>query len=1342
MGENLIPLFIHDKYSKNRFKGKFKAITMFVDIVGFTDMTEKLIHHGKEGAEILSEVIYQVFEPAIDSIYLHQGWVSTFAGDAFIAVFEGNDMINPIFAAKDIQSFFDLLKVETKYGDFDLKVRVGLSYGKVSWGIVETDKQSAYYFKGEAIRGCSWAEKICSPGEIIIDMKVKKLIPENAVLNRRNEGYFQLGKVKSPGPEITTLHSHVLKDSILSKFVPDEVLKMKELGEFRNVVSLFISFSTTDEPDELIKEVIKEIHQYGGYLNKVNFGDKGGVILILFGAPTGIEKPALRAVEFALSLIKAIDERTKVRIGITQGMVYAGMIGSGNRMEYTSIGEIVNLSARFMMEAEWGDIFVDEKIKRELGERFVSKYMGKLQLKGFAEKIPVHKIISEENIRERVFAGSMVGREKEIKELTQYIKPIKKGKFGGIIYVDGSPGIGKSRLVNGFKEKLKKENYTWFYLPCDNILRESFNPLVSFSKAYFNQDKKNSPEKNRRNFERKLMTLINETGDDEIKKELKRTESILGAMINLYEEDSLYQKLDAKGRYKNTLFAFKNLIKAESLLNPTIIELEDGQWIDADTLEFLSILTRNVEDFPFVIISTCRLKDDGSFFRFDLPEIPAHNIHLKKIDREMSNVLIEDRLGGKASVDLQKLICNKSEGNPFYIEQIVLYLLNSKAICKKEGIYELIEEKFRIPGKISSIVMARIDRLEAKLKELIKTASVLGREFSVRILSSMLRGEEIEDNLKKGEEEAIWRAVSEIIYIFTHTILRDTVYGVQLQKTLHSLHKLAAETMEKSYKEELNIHFGELAYHYEKAEVKNKAEEYLRKAGDYARNNYKNEDALNFYQRLLKYISSPEERIKVLEKKGEILELIGKWDKVEDIYRKNLENAKKINNRKAISDNQVNLGTILWRKGDNETAYKLLNLAKKTFEEMDDKKGLCRATGTLGNIYYREGDYQKAMEFYLKQSSISEELGIKKEKCVALKNMGNVHNSQSDYEKATEWYNKALIIAEDSELRQEISIILGNMAVMFKNQGNYQKAMEYCQKSLSIAEELGDILGVSYCSTTAGSISLERRKYSRALEYYRKQMDIDKELGNKQGITAALINMGEVYLYQDEYKKALNHNKRALKLAEELNDKHYILCATGNMGDAFKILGEYEKARKYYERCLSLCQELDSKQNISIAYGNIAELFRKTGNFDRAIDYLDKAIKISRELQLKPVLCSYLSRKADLFFSMNSPVEAKNLNDEAMQMAEEMQLNDILFQCEVLKSRILFEEDRNSAIEKLKNLLNDNSDEVKRATLHYELFQMTGDDFHKNKALNIYQKLYEKSPNIDYRDMVEELQEE
>ena len=798
----------------------------FLDISGFTAMTERLMQEGKEGAEILAKIINNIFEPVINTVYSVGGFISTFAGDAFTVVFANNKELNSIAAASEIVNIFkEYGKQQTKFGDFELFVKIGLSYGTVDWGIIGTETHKAYFFRGQAVDGCAHSEHHCQKMEIVIDDRLFSLISSVKLdFTKISLSYYKINSYDSSSIK-NDISDITIDLDILKMFMPDKVLQLKMLGEFREIVSVFVSFkepSTFEGLEASVKEIISLCDNYGGYFNKIDFGDKGGIILVLFGAPVSQEKLYQRAIDFVLSL--ATIDNFDYRAGITAGTAFAGIVGSNIRQEYTALGNIVNLSARLMMKADWHEILISPFVQKKLPQQYQTLSKGFYQFKGFTESIEIHQLQDRLLIHKELdYSGSFIGRKSEINEIQKLISPIFENKFGGLIYIDGEAGIGKSRFINELEHAV--DNCNWFYLPCDEILKKPFNPFEYFFKRYFEQSENNTTEINKSNFELNFSGLL-ENVSTEFQQELKRTKSVFGALVGLEWVNSLYSQLNGKGRYENTLYAIKTFFISQSAIKPSVIVIEDAHWLDADSLEMLKVLVRNVKNSPFIILVACRPQDNGEPFKLKINnelDNTSKRLLLLAFNKEMLTELLQDKLQFINIPDKTlELVWEKSEGNPFFVEQMVLYFLENKLF---DETYTLTSSIKNIPSGINEIIISRVDRLSLNVQETIKTASVLGKEFVLHILEKMLKSlqsiekQEIISGLNNIIQEQILENLTEITYIFRHALIRDVVYEMQLKSRLCKLHKLAGEVIENLYSANLMIYFSDLANHYDKAEV-------------------------------------------------------------------------------------------------------------------------------------------------------------------------------------------------------------------------------------------------------------------------------------------------------------------------------------------------------------------------------------------------------------------------------------------------------------------------------------------------------------------------------------------
>ncbi len=1287
--KNLIPQFISQKYIAKKMQGQFKATTLFMDISGFTPLTEALMKHGKEGAEVLSTIINDIFNPIINAVYERGGFISGFAGDAFTAIFPDSEPpLQALHSASEICKFFqDKGLCRTPLGDFELQVKIGLSFGEVDWGIVGNDKYKSYYFKGSAIDDCANSEHHCNKMDIILDQAIIDILPKESIsFQPIIQGFYKLNSINTILDKPNIIPPKEITEDIISHFLPKKVIEFSGIGELRDSVNVFISFRDTithDAINKLMTDVLTEGNKLGAYVKGMDFGDKGGTILVIFGAPVSYENNLERSLDFIL----AIKEKYKsqIRAGISSGILFAGLVGSSRRSAYDVLGDTVNTSARFMMKAEWGKVFLAKKLSVKSEHKFNTIPVGELSLKGKSKPISVFELIDKKKvILDNFYRGEMVGRTNEIAFLNEKLKLINDGKFAGLIYVYGEAGIGKSRFVYEVT-KSYEESSKLCLLQCDSILKKSLNPFVYFLNYFF---KTNTNDENKENnfnnsFNELLDNLekLTDARTQEIIKELKRTESLLRALLDLNTSGMLYEKLDPKLRFENTVMAIKTLFRGLSLLQPTIIQLEDIHWIDEDSKTLMQSLMRNVEDYPFVVIATSRYQDDGSKPILDLAdEINPSTIELQELGSDFAKDLVKTWLGHSADEALFSFIAKRTQNNPFYIEQFCLYLLENKFITLENNIYQLADATKGIPNGINAILIARIDRLSSELKELVQVASVLGREFDVSIITEMLeilenlitisQSVHKDDNkratvldrkrmanlLFDGSKESLWNQFKEMKYIFKHALLVESAYEMQLKKRLKEIHKIAGEVIEKMYRDNPSMYL-DIAYHYEKAEIKDKTKEYLEKAGSYLKESYRNEEALEVYDKLLSMNLDEEKYLDIVDNKSEILKLVGRWDDTISLIEDNMELAEKIGG-KLLFRLKISLGNILKNKGEYDKAMMLYEETKRMAEKLGDMRIYAPIFINMGIVYGSKGDYDKAMSCFEECKSIYLKLGDK----------GG--------------YSHALV----------------NIGIVYASKGEFDKSMSCLEERKNICLELGDRIGYSIALGNIGIIHYNNGDYDKAMNYFEEWKSICLEHGNKSGYSSAIGNIGNIY-----------HNK-----------------------------GDYDKAMVCHEEDKNICLELGDKSGYATAVDSIGLIYYEKGDFENAMKCYDEAIEIGRELGIKYYLCGYLNNKARLLFNLGKTLEAKSFNDESIEMAKSFRKD--LFEFTILHHRInAVLVNKEEGISGLLSMLKDYSDDEHVARIYYELWKITKDLTHKEIALDKYQSLYEETKLHEYKKYIDQM---
>lgn len=1172
----LIPVFILNRFREGIFQGDFSAYTVFIDISGFTKMSQDLMRYDKDGSETLCFIINKVFSSAIESVHKNGGFISTFAGDAFTAIFEKevSNLSSAIKACIEIrEKINDTGTIETRFGTFSISVKMGLSEGSVNWRILKTAGNSSYFFRGEGIDNAACAEHQAGRNEIIIDKGLLdrlKRIDDKIKYRQINKDYIRFLSIDNIGDETFPVCRGDI--SIEKEFVSPSVLSLKERGEFREILSLFLTFQEKGNFIKGITEAIDLSRVYGAYLKQIDFGDKGGTLLFFFGAPRAMERPFERAVDFALQCIRI--KNLECKMALTFGRAFAGFIGSSSRSEYGALGNVVNKSARLAMTAEWNSILADEIVYNKTRDKYIFNFMGSGSFKGFDEEIKYYAIIKKRVIyEEKEYKGRMFAREKELALLQEKIHALQGNKFGGLVYINGDPGTGKTRLLWELRNNIDEKGFFWAYMPCDSILKNSFNPVKYFLREFFNYSDEHDNDVNKGRFETILNEIIQSIEDPYIEEELERTKSIFAYLLGIDYLESLYDQLNPKNRYENTINAIKTLFRALSIIKPLIIELDDGQWIDNETLDFLSKLVINIDDIPFLIMSECRYKDDGERIDYKLDSIKNKTFHidLKYFDKKTTRSFILDFFKIRSiSITTLDYVYNYTSGNPFFLEQILAFIKENNILDKDHNI---LTDKMKIPSDINSLIIARIDRLSDDLKEIIKTASVLGIEFPLKILDNMFSGISILEKVRDLEKEQIWFPFTQLSYMFKHILIRESVYGIQLKETLIKLHSLAAETIKSFYGDKLEMYYPDLANHYEQAENIEELKKYLKLSILYYEKNYHNKKAIEYYEKLYGYTHDLRDQLHI---KHKIMSLFGKVGKIKEaieIGKWTLQCAEENNLNDMIIMSTFHLGIAYNAAYDLENALKAFEYIIKDpekYKNRSDKEILAGSYREMGKNYHHRGYDEKALTYFQKALRIYEQIENKPGKA-------NCYN--------------------------DIGIFCGR-------QIGLDKVLEYLFKSYEIFKGMGDLglqlIPLCNIGLTYYEVYLD---FNRSNYYYEKALDLASKIGSYRDMMVLYLNLGNNYSFLGDREKEYMSLKSAIKFGNEMQDIDFLSLCYSAMAELFHRKKENKKALFYIDKAIDM---IKGKKYMNLRL--IDHKFLKTALLISMKQY-EKALKELREIK-------------------------------------------------------------------------------------------------------------------------------
>ncbi|MGZ9221499.1 MAG: ATP-binding protein, partial [Anaerolineales bacterium] len=826
-------------------------------------------------------------------------------------------------------------------------------------------------------------------------------------------------------------------------------------------------------------------------------------------------------------------------------------------------------------------IWVDERIARRVLKKFDIEFMGKQMFKGFASEQKVHLLRGYRQNAEVIYQGELVGREEELARLANFAGPLWQNRFAGLCLVSGDAGIGKGRLVHEFhlSELFERNNALWVVCQSNQILRQSFNPLRGWLLRYFGLLPGQSNEEQKQAFDSKLDDLLGSIPDLELARELDRTRSLLAALVDLSWPESLYEQLDAEGRHNNTLLALIALLKAESLRQPVILFLEDLQFIDNDTRDFLPRLKRAIlaagGGYPLAMIVTSRpygisLAADWIDEQIDLPGL-SHAALAR---------LIETLLGGVAAAELVSFVMDRSEGNPYFAEQIIRYLQDEKLIEMSQAGWALVRKlgDVFLPRDIGAVLVARLDQLAREVRESIQTASVLGREFEIQILLQMLREEEnVHRCVAEAEKAAIWAPLNEMRYIFSHGLLRDAAYAMQMQSRRLELHALALEALERLYADKIKQYYPELAYHAEHAQFREKAQQYYTLAGKACSDLYQNGQGIDYYTRALAFTSVDDlrtlfdllaERMELFNRLGDRVSQSQDLDSLEAL-------AGQLNDAQCMAQVDVLFAHYFISIGDYPAVVRHSENVMELNRTVEDADIALDTYRVWPLALLRQGKLEEAMRVAQEGRRLAQVYGVPVKEGYILNSMGLIAIEQKDPAIAHGYLEKALSIAKETGDRRLESRSLANLgysAGLIRQ--DYPSAREYFEEGYAIMHEHGERAAECTALGNLGWVAGMQGDFLAARWYLEQALLAAREVGNLYLETNSLINLSAITGAGNEAQSSLAYAQNALTLSSKTGDRAGEAWSLLYMGYACLLLNELEQAEESFRQSIAIREEL------------------------------------------------------------------------------------------------------------------------------------------------------------------------
>ncbi len=988
--------------------------------------------------------------------------------------------------------------------------------------------------------------------------------------------------------------------------------------------------------DPLVSRMTEAVHYYEGTVSLL----LGDGLMAIFGAPVAHEDHALRACYAGLriqeSTAKFADEiRTKlgvepsVRVGLNSGDVVVRSIGTDLKMDYSAIGHTAHLASRMEQMAEAGSILMTPSTKR-LVEGYVNiNALGEKPVKGLSNPIEVFEVLGVSAVRSRLGASvargltSFLGRDVELELIRQGLDIVREGN-GQAIAISGEAGIGKSRLIWEFTHSAYVDNCLVLEGQSSAYGKTaSYAPVVDMLKDYLSIEKMDVPSDVRENVQARIAKL--DTG-------LTPFLPAINALLGVSEDSESWAKRDPQSRRRQIIDGLRSLMLAESRHQPVVLIFDDLHWIDAETQALLDVLIDSLPMGRILLICGYRPEfthswSNRSYFR---------ELRIAPLATSSTELLLNNLLGGEAKLQpLKQLLIDRTDGNPFFIEESVRTLVDMKFVDGSPGMYRLLKaaESINIPESTRAILSARIDRLDEDDKWILQAASVIGKDvpFTLLCAISELSEDELRDSLARLQALEFLYETSlfpELKYTFRHALVQEVAYGSLLSDRRRALHATIVRSAEQTEEERTLEWLDQIVQHAVNAELWDKAVDYAREAGRRAIGETALREASGYFQVALSALknmpsddASQSLAIDLEFDQRTVLIPLGSLDKAKQCLQNALATANDIGDRRRRGLANGYLANLYWELGEQTRAIEAGREAEQIAELLGDEGMANSARRYLGRSYLAVGEFETSLRM-LEQCLPDDDLnggGAASPSSVLVRVfMSASHAELGDYEKGLSFAETTIEIAKDLKHPMSSSAALAALGRMRLRRGEFDRAAEQLEEAVQIIQKEDIPLLFPFAAAPLGITQAWLGRTEDGIQLLLDAIDQSAEMSRM--VDAALWHywLAQAYSLAGQGPRAKQAAERGLSFSITYGER-------GHQAWLLRMIGDLElradkpdldKARRTIEDALSMAEDLSMRPLALRCHAGLAELYSLLGRADKEQDARDAAKVLGEQMEV------------------------------------------------------------------------------------------------------------------------------
>jgi class 3 adenylate cyclase/tetratricopeptide (TPR) repeat protein len=931
--------------------------------------------------------------------------------------------------------------------------------------------------------------------------------------------------------------------------------------------------------DPVLERMMDAVHHYEGTVNQV----MGDGIMALFGAPLAHEDHAVRACYAALRMQDSVRRyseelrrgqgvEVQIRVGLNSGDVVVRSVGSDLRMDYSAVGQTTNLAARMEQLAAPGSIRLAPETVR-LAEGFVQvASLGPVPVKGLVEPVEVFELTGAGAARSRLEVAArrgltrFVGRGAEMDQLRDALDRARGGQ-GQVVAVVGEPGVGKSRLFWELTHSHRVQG--WLVLQSASVSygkASAYQPVIDLLRRYFEIDSRDDVRRVREKITGKVLTLA---------PALAPSMPAFLALLDAPVDDPAWQGLDPIQRRHRTLDAIKALLLRESEVQPLVVVFEDLHWVDGETQAVLEALVDSVPTARVGLLVNYRPEyrhqwGSKTFYR---------QLRIDPLAPESADELLDALLGADPALGaLKRLLVERTEANPLFVEESIRTLVETGALAGERGAHRLIRpvESLAIPATVQAILAARIDRLPPDTKRLLQAAAVIGKDVPMALLLAVAEASERDvraelTRLQAAEFLYEARLFPDLEYTFKHALTHEVAYAGLLHERQRSLHGRIAEAIERLAGERVAEQAERLAHHAVRGERWEQAVRYLHQAGLRAMTRAASREASAHFE--------------------QALAVLGRLPEAREHVERTI-------------DLRIELRHTLLLRGDRARMREHLQAAEALARGLDDRRRLGRIATFMVIDCLGSGEYDRGIAFAREALGIGRALGDRSVEVTAASFLGMVHVTRGEFRDAVPVLEGNLALIGDQRLERfgapliQSGLVRALLADAFSQLGRFDEAVRHAEEAVRVGDEVDQPLTLYWGLLDLGLAHFRRGTLARAIQTFERCLDICRSWQLVVGQPAAAAALGAVYALTGRSDEGLPLVLEALEASRASASFRWAGQILMYAATAHLAAGRRDEAARLTDELLDLTRHLGTDAHLAHALrlaGDVAAARGATG---------------------------------------------------------------------------------------------------------------------------------------------------